>query len=103
MDDMLKSDVGRTLLGKRKFHVEGLSERIELHIFEPRREDGAWICEYQMNVPGFDRHIFVPITGADKLESVTAVIRRIRSDLKLIAERLGREVTFLGEPRLDLI
>ena len=88
---------------ERKFHVQGLQERIVLHVFVPRLEHDEWVCEYQLNVPGWEQQISVPIAGVDKLQSVTSAIRRIRSDLAIIAERLGREITFLGEPRLDLI
>ena len=95
--------ISRELMFERKFHVQGLQERILLHIFVPRPEHDAWICEYQLKVPGWEQPICVPIAGIDKLQSVTAVFRRVRSDLALIAERLGRQITFLDEPRLDLI
>lgn len=93
----------RQIMFERKFHVQGLQERILLHVFEPRLEQDGWICEYQLNVPGLAQKIFVPVAGVDKLESVTSAIRRIRSDLAIVAERLGRSVTWLGEARLDLI
>jgi hypothetical protein len=88
---------------ERQFHVEGMRKKISLEIFEPYADDGAWICEYQLNVPGWDKLISTQISGVDKLQSVTSAIRRIRSDIAVIAERLGRQVTWLGEPRLDLI
>ena len=88
---------------ERRFHVQGLHEKIVLHIFVPRPEHDEWICEYQLNIPGWEQQTLVPIAGADKLQSVTAVFRRVRSDLAIIAERLGRQITFLDEPRLDLI
>lgn len=96
-------DATKTLMFERKFHVKGLGQRVVLHVFEPTFEQDEWICEYQLNVPGWDQQISVPIVGADKLQSVTSAFRRIRSDLAIIEERLGRQVTWLGEPRLDLI
>lgn len=97
------NEMSREFMFERRFHVQGLQEKILLHIFEPRAEDGGWVCEYRMDAPGFDQPISVPVFGNDKLQSVTSAIRRIRSDLVIIAERLGRQVTWLGEPRLDLI
>lgn len=93
----------RALMFERKFHVQGLQEKIVLHIFEPFPEKGEWVCEYDLMVPGRDQQISVRTAGADKLLSLTSAFRRIRSDVAIIEERLGRQVTWLGEPRLDLI
>lgn len=99
----VEENAARQRMFERRFHVEGLRERIILHIYAPRFEDGEWICEYQLVVPGFDQRVLVPIVGVDKLGAVTSAIRRVKSDISLLAERLGRQVTWLGEPRLDLI
>ena len=82
---------------ERKFRVEGLRDKILLQIFEASLEDGDWICAYRLDIPGVDQPVCVSIAGADKLQSVTKAIRRIVFDLALIAERLGRKVTWLGE------
>ena len=91
------------IFAEREYEIEGSSSKIVLRIYELCEDDGSWVCPCQVIVPGIAEAPIVNIYGVDKIQAMSLAFQILRVKLDVAAEEMGAKITFMGDPRIDLI
>ncbi|HMI19874.1 MAG TPA: hypothetical protein VK533_10045 [Sphingomonas sp.] len=94
------SEPSHQLIGERSFQVDGTDE-ILVKIFAPIPDGENFRCYYLiagLSWPGRLRYTM----GVDAIGALYNALRVVGSDMREVRDTLGRDITYLGQPDLDL-
>lgn len=88
------------LIGERTFQVDE-TEEILVRVFAPVPDGDNFRCYYSitgLSWPGRVRYTM----GVDAIGALYSALRVVGSDMREVRDTLGRNITYLGSPALDM-